>query len=89
MTAQHTPGPWAAVPVYQGSIDPLCDRPYQIQCEGVVIANVSSFVHEMQANARLIAAAPELLAALEATIDLVPADWLPRARAAIAAATEE
>lgn len=68
MKAKHTPGPWQILPEE-------CDKPY-IRIRGTVlggrykVANVLTLVYdgapereaeETQANARLIAAAPELL----------------------------
>jgi len=76
--SKHTPGPWQVLPEE-------CDKPY-IRIRGTVlggrykIANVITpsyeGVHEREAvetraNARLIAAAPELLEALKAFV----ADW--------------
>lgn len=60
--ATHTPGPWAAIEI-KG--DPL--RSFAIDA-GVYLGSLAVWpVHsdEMQANARLIAAAPDLLTALE------------------------
>lgn len=98
--AKNTPGPWAVHPEE-------CDRPY-IRVRGTQlgtrhkVANVLTPVYEgvhareaeeTRANARLIAAAPELLAALQnmlsrfggATAKETPAE--KQARAAIAKAT--
>lgn len=73
MTTNHTPGPWRA-------LSEECDKPY-IRIRGTKlggrykVANVLTPVYdgvhqreaeETRANASLIAAAPELLAALEA-----------------------
>lgn len=91
--AKHTPGPWhvgdqgagypvrAEQPKWQGGGRAICAcRP----------ANRTNEAHqEAHANARLIAAAPELLAALEQAL-AVHGDhysWGPDARAAIAKAT--
>lgn len=72
MTGKHTPGPWKVLPEE-------CDRPY-VRVRGTVlgerykVANVVTPVYdgvhgreaeETRANARLIAAAPELLKALK------------------------
>ena len=51
-TAQHTPGPWAIAGHYIGTL-------------GVNVATVGYASGAEHANARLIAAAPDLLAALE------------------------
>lgn len=61
MTQTHTPGPWATV-----LVDPY-DSLYTIENpDGLVICEAST------ANARLIAAAPELLEALEWAIQHAP-----------------
>lgn len=89
MTTQHTPGPW------------VVDRSHPDWVEGttiwandVVIAHaVADQHHQTEANARLIAAAPDLLAALEACLrrldahDDQSAPECLAARAAIAKAT--
>ena len=97
----HTPGPWQVLPEE-------CDKPY-IRVRGTVpgtrfrVANVLTPVYagvhereadETRANARLIAAAPELLEALRAVDvlfghlarDSTQRTWLDNARAAIAKA---
>lgn len=56
MTAQHTPGPWHCIV----TSNPDC---YEVWGEGE--AETHAPLVTMTANARLIAAAPELLAALE------------------------
>ncbi len=99
MEAKHTPGPWsitntimgsaettvwpsAVVAAPYGSVDTVCDFSF-----------MTNKPHgEQQANARLIAAAPELLAALRAMIERAEwhgdkdADGLCGARAAVAKA---
>lgn len=55
MTRQHTPGPW--VHNGQGDITHSDEQP-------IAFVNFTAYA-EGQSNARLIAAAPELLAALE------------------------
>lgn len=81
MSAAHTPGPWASLPEE-------VDKPY-IRIRGTrlggrykvanVITPVYDGVHEREAietraNARLIAAAPELLEALELIANTDPVD---------------
>jgi len=59
-THTHTPGPWAVDPVLRGG--PW----YRIESEhGPAIGWVAQVQHPNSANAALIAAAPELLAALK------------------------
>ena len=79
---QHTPGPWAIEPDALGESSIVTDN-------GGTIADVYG---RNPANARLIAAAPDLLAALQAVADYwaggdVPADIDAAMRAAIAKAT--
>lgn len=94
-TAKHTPGPWRTNKDGDrvlGKEGPVCDV---IECKAPVLNEPQSFHAERQkANARLIAAAPDLLAALrtlmawvDENVDYVEADPLLRvARAAIAKA---
>jgi hypothetical protein len=109
MDTKHTPGPWGALPEE-------CDKPY-VRIRGTrlggryKVANVLTPVYEgvhareaeeTRANASLIAAAPELLEALEKFVKyndaehmndvsmmLQYADALECGRAAIAKATGE
>lgn len=89
MGASHTPGPWASVQsngVKNGVIavdDDANDQFYIGKMSGP----------DAEANARLIATAPELLEALEEAVQWdshdsegVPAVWLEKARAALAKA---
>lgn len=68
---EHTPGPWFSA----------ADEVYQLHSDGRLgrqICDISSESKNIPADARLIAAAPELLEALEAferVIDI----WLPKA----------
>lgn len=93
--AQHTPGPWEAIEVAEGrfAIGAAYRDENNMPMEGF-IADVP-----VEANARLIAAAPKLLEALERavieTIDAFKDDpigqeytsaWIVQARAAIAKA---
>jgi len=93
MKTQHTPGPWKINKKYSFSVETLSDG------QGInIIAECSDpdgirSAGEDSANAKLIAAAPDLLAALEAMIAKIDADKLPiscsLARAAIAKARGE
>ena len=60
--SEHTPGPWTAT---------ACDDFYRIQSQDAYVADVFNY---REANARLIAAAPELYEALGFLFDKIP-DW--------------
>ena len=87
-TAKHTPGPWYATTMGEaGWVD--------VFAHGVDIPIASTRHQDQEANARLIAAAPDLLAALQEIAECAPY-WseydvplgLPdRIRAAVARAT--
>ncbi|MCA6513904.1 MAG: hypothetical protein IM569_13700 [Chitinophagaceae bacterium] len=74
MNTKHTPGKWIAVPNTSGST--TVQKPFLILEDKVLNAqNIASVIPcvgmpqwEVQANAKLIAAAPELLAALKEII---------------------
>ncbi len=87
MSAQHTPGPWfvAHLPDGQGSWVACDPDGCGIHADGSYMAVCVSPIGE--ANARLIAAAPDLLAALEGLFRLLDAGSLyePQAFAARAA----
>lgn len=96
-TTKHTPGPWEVITKkseYYGHKHAGFDarHPRIITDKGLAIANVVPWHGvEFAANARLIAAAPELLAALERLLDHTTAankdyDATTVARAAIAKA---
>jgi hypothetical protein len=82
MSAQHTPGPWVArgavdigIEIFDASMFPICS----LRC----IPNAEM----MAADALLIAAAPDLLAALEHIVELcddADADEMTQAAARIA-----
>lgn len=72
MSVPHTPGPWTAQPRYKGERAPFeilanhgADSPALI----LALSHGGFNVEDANANARLIAAAPDLLAALEALLD--------------------
>jgi hypothetical protein len=93
----HTPGPWIAddfamefdrrthvgtydgTPTYYHRNDSICEC-YVTDTDGGKIGTL-----EAEANARLIAAAPDLLAALKHCV-IERSEWLTEARAAIAKA---
>ena len=85
MQTQHTPGPWKRLKTFGGviHIHTQDDKP---------IAFLRGYKHPYSANARLIAAAPELLDALRELCadtylaDPINADRMSKARAAIAKA---
>ena len=86
--SKHTPGPWVAVARTNAHIE--IEAPGQPSYSAKKVATVSLTNHE--ANARLIAAAPELLEALKELmvaadrVSAEPVTWLGKARAAIAKA---
>ena len=66
--AQHTPGPWrtgeehkGAISIYGRSVDPFDDRPMTDRDTFLCAVRAGRWTYEQAANARLIAAAPELL----------------------------
>lgn len=94
---KHTPGPWAVNPINaqvdelrDGKAIPVCRMLWPTELRGE---------DETLKNARLIAAAPEMLAALQRLVrdaEITGIDkmagwdvWFADARAAIAKATEE
>lgn len=96
--AAHTPGPWNCNHSSASGYDIVCSE--NSPTDVCVISRRDKTTGEIDANARLIAAAPELLAALEtaymALIGYLPAHRndvtdaaIGAARAAIAKATGE
>jgi hypothetical protein len=102
-TFKHTPGPWYAdrncniwrrdpADLYQNGGGVAGDRPIATVNRGWYAIDETGF--PVEANARLIASAPDLLEALQLLLesvysDLVTSDVLNRATAAIAKATQE
>jgi acetylornithine deacetylase/succinyl-diaminopimelate desuccinylase-like protein len=91
MTTQHTPGPWTTDGAARtGDLDVIspAGRITLIDCE---FSDESEDV--LTANARLISAAPDLLAAIEGLLNALPSATthpaIKAARAAIAKATGE
>jgi hypothetical protein len=93
MKTQHTPGPWSAFNyswcetsiIAQGFDHGICSLDINHATEESQEADEA----QMAANARLIAAAPDLLAALIAVLHSKDKQGLDLARAAIAKATGE
>ena len=100
----HTLGPW------QYDINPNAPEAIIVDWEGYTVVELSALAHstcasDLEANARLIAAAPDMLKALTQTLDIAinyacearkcnPDEceswpWVQRSRAAIAKATSE
>lgn len=80
MENKHTPGPWT-----------VGDTPAIVYDDNACEVAIATFNQEScEANARLIAAAPELLAALEAWVDceIASQECFKLSRAAIAKATQ-
>lgn len=63
--AQHTPGPWKASHDGLKVFNPEGPLTFVIAEMNTKVCSTAPFLAEQAANARLIAAAPELLAALE------------------------
>src|SRR5215472_15289819 len=66
MSAKHTPGPWFDSGEYDRTLGYTDTTIINEERELIAIVRVESTREQLQANARLIAAAPELLAALKA-----------------------
>jgi hypothetical protein len=65
-TTQHTPGPWQLVPtVHSDRLIIFGAAPAKEYCIGTLISGSRVELPTLRANARLIAAAPELLEVLE------------------------
>lgn len=91
--SKHTPGPWRVYPVMWPDDEVTFDSFRILGADNVSPAIVFGGVEEAPYNARLIAAAPELLEALRDLVDAVgtnPDEWLKQpmayARRAIAKA---
>jgi hypothetical protein len=82
--ATHTPGPWHIGQSREWDDGELHEQLAVYSAEGVKTAKVETWLkhcrEESEANARLIAAAPELLAALKALLPILDNDS-PLARA--------
>ena len=87
----HTQGPWMVSRYSQSTVlKAISIRGANERIARVVVPDTAQSISEYVANARLIAAAPDLLEALEDAASTQPADspikWVLRARAAIAKA---
>lgn len=97
--AKHTPGPWFVGDSLVGGQLPV--GPHERMQVATVplyapVAGVNGTSGEIEANARLVAAAPALLEALRTAADLMPIDgttkraaWHAAARAALRDAEDE
>lgn len=66
---QHTPGPWRVRKDGSGRLARVSDETHEFDC--VVTPSLHRDAELMEANARLIAAAPELLSALKTIAGVV------------------
>lgn len=94
MSAQHTPGPWSVTSEIDRIFNGELIRPGKPEERNTPVAVVCDFNRfdrddERKANARLIAAAPDLLAACEAALSDGPEHFAvaKQLQAAIARAT--
>lgn len=101
MDAKHTPGPWQ-IARYNDDTS-MCEietvaRGVDVPDQGYTIASVYAGAYDAGPDARLIAAAPDLLASLRGMVFHSPSkdkmtagqsEWFDRARAAIAKAEGE
>jgi hypothetical protein len=94
MKANHTPGPWHLSNLAaNGEQEISISRSYESGGASVAVVESSRDHSRLLADARLIAAAPDLLEALEELLadrylaDPINADRMKKARAAIAKAT--
>lgn len=70
----HTPGPWKLVPKFHASVESSTGR-HVANCGGYTTnMDQGEHMNENEANARLIAAAPDLLEALEALLETAKED---------------
>lgn len=72
-TNTHTPGPWRVYRIGERVAVETCENPALI----VAAATLTGDPKEQEANARLIAAAPALLAALDVLLNSVDAVEIP------------
>ncbi len=67
MEAKHTPGPWITDKAYRGTEHVVCAN--ATDGRSFNLASLAGAYPEREANAHLIASAPDLLAACEATLE--------------------
>jgi hypothetical protein len=70
MTTQHTPGPWKTLKTF-GGVTIILDP------EDKSVAYLRGYKHPYKSNARLIAAAPDLLEALKVARHMIVEDGTP------------
>lgn len=96
--SEHTPGPWTVSDKNSYDDFNIRDGDKRVVAQAIHPWTVDNAADEVAANARLIAAAPDLLAALEAVVrdvervaknDVIWPATLKQARAAIRKATAE
>jgi hypothetical protein len=75
MSAKHTPGPWrvgeehrGAISIYARSVDPFDERPMTDRDTFICAVQKGRWIYEQAANTHLIAASPDLFAALQALL---------------------
>ena len=68
MTTKHTPGPWQVKPAAGGNLF-ICSSSRKPSIAGVALTAIGIDREESEANAKLIAAAPDLLNALQGVMD--------------------
>lgn len=87
----HTPGPWTIAPNNFGSvreiIGPKAGLSQRVEDWSPIVAHVHAETPSLMANAKLIAAAPDLVDALQTLEAVLNDEWaLPIIRAALAKA---
>ena len=94
MTIQHTPGPWQVMDSFYPSMKEVFGASFNIKCVMWATDLTEEDYQQRSADLRLIAAAPDLLSALNAMLTHMGMDedeWnkptFDQARAAIAKAT--
>lgn len=73
--AKHTPGPWNVSPYGVGFEIDAANGQSIAQAQQIAQTKKPEDHNERKANARLIAAAPELLEALQVAVEAMEQDW--------------